>query len=181
MPSSPFTRAAQYSLDRADALKVFLEDPAVAMDTNHLEREIRPIALGRKNWLFCCVPQARRARSDSRPRSLVRSCRRDDGRSVEVGCQEQASNHPKRLASRALVVSVGEKSNRIRQVRIRKTNASEPLMTRREPERGIRTGGEQNSRDKLGGCPEGCPGGVRRAGGVILIQALLRNCGNQSP
>ncbi len=23
------------------------------MDTNHLEREIRPITLGRKNWLFC--------------------------------------------------------------------------------------------------------------------------------
>jgi hypothetical protein len=25
----------------------------VPIDTNHLEREIRPIALGRKNWLFC--------------------------------------------------------------------------------------------------------------------------------
>ena len=24
----------------------------MAVDTNHLEREIRPIALGRKNWLF---------------------------------------------------------------------------------------------------------------------------------
>ena len=27
--------------------------PNVPIDTNHLEREIRPIALGRKNWLFC--------------------------------------------------------------------------------------------------------------------------------
>ena len=34
-------------------MRVFLEDPAVPMDTNHLEREIRPIAVGRKNWLFC--------------------------------------------------------------------------------------------------------------------------------
>jgi len=34
-------------------LRVFLEDPDVPMDTNHLEREIRPIPLGRKNWMFC--------------------------------------------------------------------------------------------------------------------------------
>jgi hypothetical protein len=32
---------------------VFLQRPEVALDTNHLERAIRPIALGRKNWLFC--------------------------------------------------------------------------------------------------------------------------------
>ena len=32
---------------------VFLENPDVAMDTNHLEREIRPIPMGKKNWLFC--------------------------------------------------------------------------------------------------------------------------------
>ena len=25
----------------------------VSIDTNHVERAIRPIALGRKNWLFC--------------------------------------------------------------------------------------------------------------------------------
>lgn len=23
------------------------------LDTNHLERQIRPVAIGRKNWLFC--------------------------------------------------------------------------------------------------------------------------------
>jgi transposase len=27
--------------------------PTWPIDTNHLEREIRPIALGRKNWMFC--------------------------------------------------------------------------------------------------------------------------------
>ncbi len=25
----------------------------MSIDTNHVERAIRPIALGRKNWLFC--------------------------------------------------------------------------------------------------------------------------------
>ena len=33
------------------------------------------------------------------------SCREDDGRPVEVGCQEPASNHPKRLSFRVGVVS----------------------------------------------------------------------------
>jgi putative transposase len=27
--------------------------PNVPLDTNHLEREIRAIAMGRKSWLFC--------------------------------------------------------------------------------------------------------------------------------
>ena len=53
LPSNPFTEAANYALEREKALRVFLEYPNVPIDTNHLEREIRPIALGRKNWLFC--------------------------------------------------------------------------------------------------------------------------------
>ena len=114
------------------------------------------------------------------PPCAAASCREDDGRSVEVGCQEQTSNHPKRLASRVLVVSVGETSSVTRQVWIRKTNASEPLLTRREPAHDIETDGGWYRRDESGGWPEGCPGGVRRAGGVSLIQASLRNCGNQS-
>jgi len=53
LPSNPFTEAAGYTLAREKPLRVFLEYPDVPIDTNHLEREIRPIALGRKNWLFC--------------------------------------------------------------------------------------------------------------------------------
>ena len=53
LPSNPFTEAANYALAREAGLRVFLEYPDVPLDTNHLEREIRPIALGRKNWLFC--------------------------------------------------------------------------------------------------------------------------------
>ena len=53
LPSSPFAKAAAYALDREEALKVFLAEAAVPLDTNHLERQIRPIAVGRKNWLFC--------------------------------------------------------------------------------------------------------------------------------
>jgi hypothetical protein len=32
---------------------VFLVAPDVPIDTNHLERALRPIPIGRKNWNFC--------------------------------------------------------------------------------------------------------------------------------
>jgi transposase len=53
LPTSPFTVAANYALEREAALRVFLKDPDVPIDTNHIERRNRPIAIGRKNWLFC--------------------------------------------------------------------------------------------------------------------------------
>ena len=53
LPTNPFRKAADYALTREKSLRVFLEYPDVPLDTNHLERAIRPIAMGRKNWLFC--------------------------------------------------------------------------------------------------------------------------------
>ena len=53
LSSSPFTKAAAYALERERGLSVFLSDPNVAIDTNHLERALRVIPMGRKNWLFC--------------------------------------------------------------------------------------------------------------------------------
>jgi transposase len=53
LPSNPFTEAAHYALMRRHGLEVFLGDPDVPLDTNHLERALRPIPMGRKNWLFC--------------------------------------------------------------------------------------------------------------------------------
>jgi transposase len=53
LPNDEFTKAANYALSRQDRLRVFLDIPELQPDTNHLEREIRTIAVGRKNWLFC--------------------------------------------------------------------------------------------------------------------------------
>ena len=53
LPTNPFTKAAAYALERRAGLEVFLTDPDVPLDTNHLERALRPIPMGRKNWLFC--------------------------------------------------------------------------------------------------------------------------------
>jgi transposase len=52
LPSSPFTKALNYIRERRDGLTVYLEDPDVPIDTNHLERALRVIPLGRKNWMF---------------------------------------------------------------------------------------------------------------------------------
>ncbi len=52
MPSSPLAKALHYALARKASLQVFLADPDVAIDTNHLERALRPIPMGKKNWLF---------------------------------------------------------------------------------------------------------------------------------
>ncbi len=45
LPSNPFTHAARYALEREPALRVLLDYPNVPLDTNHLERAIRAIAL----------------------------------------------------------------------------------------------------------------------------------------
>jgi transposase len=53
LPANPFGQAARYALEREAGLTGFLANPDVPLDTNHLEREIRPSALGRKNWRVC--------------------------------------------------------------------------------------------------------------------------------
>jgi transposase len=45
-------RAIDYSLNRWEALTRFVEDGSLPPDNNHIENRIRPIALGRSNWLF---------------------------------------------------------------------------------------------------------------------------------
>jgi hypothetical protein len=51
-PKSPFSEALRYSLNHEQALKVFLSDPCVPADTGAVERALRVIPLGRRNWLF---------------------------------------------------------------------------------------------------------------------------------
>ena len=48
----PLAKAIHYALTRWDALSRYISDGSVEIDNNPIEREIRPIALGRKNYLF---------------------------------------------------------------------------------------------------------------------------------
>ncbi|MEO6436156.1 MAG: IS66 family transposase [Tepidisphaeraceae bacterium] len=52
LPSNPLTKALAYARERRCGLEVYLTDPDVPIDTNHLERALRAIPMGRKNWLF---------------------------------------------------------------------------------------------------------------------------------
>lgn len=52
VPGSATSKAIHYSLKRWPALKRYLEDGAVPIDNNWVENQVRPWALGRKNWLF---------------------------------------------------------------------------------------------------------------------------------
>lgn len=45
-------KAFRYGLSRRGAFSLFLEDGRVAIDNNPAERALRPIGIGRKNWLF---------------------------------------------------------------------------------------------------------------------------------
>jgi transposase len=49
---SATTRAIDYSLNRWKALTRYLDDGRLPADNNWIENRIRPIALGRNNWLF---------------------------------------------------------------------------------------------------------------------------------
>lgn len=50
--SSPTTKAINYSLKRWSALSRYLDDGMLPIDNNWVENQMRPWALGRKNWLF---------------------------------------------------------------------------------------------------------------------------------
>ena len=48
-PESTFRKAIRYMLDLWHGLTVFLENPWVPLDNNLVERQIRPLVVGRKN------------------------------------------------------------------------------------------------------------------------------------
>lgn len=52
-PSNPFIQALTYVRERRVGLEVFLTDPDVLIDTNHLERALRVVPMDQKSWLFC--------------------------------------------------------------------------------------------------------------------------------
>jgi len=50
LSSNPLTKVINYVKARQASQQVFLSDPNVPIDTNHTERGLRPIPLGKKNW-----------------------------------------------------------------------------------------------------------------------------------
>ena len=70
---SPTAEAIRYALNHRDGLERFLEDGCVDLDTNVVERAIRPVVLSRKNALFASGDDGGRRWADFA--SLVETCK----------------------------------------------------------------------------------------------------------
>jgi hypothetical protein len=72
-PSEPLRKAIDYTLNQRTALCRYLEDGRLRPDNNLAENAMRPVTLGRKNWLF--VGSERGGRAAALFMSLVKSCK----------------------------------------------------------------------------------------------------------
>ncbi len=70
---SPTAKAIRYALNHRDGLERFLEDGRVEMDSNVVERAIRPLVLSRKNALFASGDDGGRRWADLA--SLIETCK----------------------------------------------------------------------------------------------------------
>jgi hypothetical protein len=99
LPSNPFVQALDYLRTRRLGLEVFLTDPDVPIDTNHLERALRVIPMGRRNWLFTWTELG--AEQVGIAQSLIVTCRLHniDPYTYLVDVLQRVGQHP---AARAL-------------------------------------------------------------------------------
>jgi transposase len=73
LPSEPLRKAIDYALNQRQALYRYLDDGRLKIDNNTSENAIRPLALGRKNWLF--AGSERGARATALFLGLIQSCK----------------------------------------------------------------------------------------------------------
>jgi hypothetical protein len=73
LPRSGLARALGYAKEREPGLRKFLDDAWLALDTNDLERALRVIPMGRRNWLFCTTEFG--ARQVATIQTLLATCR----------------------------------------------------------------------------------------------------------
>ena len=89
-----------YSLKRWVALTRFVDDARLPVDNNWIENQIRPIAIGRSNWLF--AGSLRAGKRAAAVMSLIRSAKLNGhdpyaiSRMCWLGCPRSA---PARLGS----------------------------------------------------------------------------------
>jgi transposase len=97
LPSNPFVKALVYAKERRSNLEVYLTDPDVPIDTNHLERALRVIPMGRKNWLFAWTELG--AKHIGIAQSLIATCRlhQIDPYTYFVDVLQRIGSHPHRL------------------------------------------------------------------------------------
>lgn len=72
-PNSATAKALDYSLKRWVALTRFVDDAQLPVDNNWIENQIRPVAIGRNNWLF--AGSLRAGQRSAAVMSLIQSAR----------------------------------------------------------------------------------------------------------
>lgn len=72
-PKTLIGQAVTYAYTRWNAMYAYLDDGRIRLDNNLSENEIRPITLGRKNWMFCGNHEA--VRNMCVVASLLATCR----------------------------------------------------------------------------------------------------------
>ena len=94
LPSNPMSKALAYAHKRRAGLEVFLSDADVPIDTNHLERGLRVIPMGRKAWLFCWTELG--AKQVGIMQSLLTTCRLHDINPYDylVDVLQRVGQHP---------------------------------------------------------------------------------------
>ena len=97
LPSSPFLGALAYIRERRVGLSVYLDDPEVSIDTNHLERALRVIPMGKKNCLFSWTELG--AKHVGIVQSLLATCRLHDINPCDyfVDVLQRVGEHPASL------------------------------------------------------------------------------------
>jgi transposase len=73
LPKSPLGEACRYALKNRAALERYLEDGRLEIDNNGAERAMKPVVLGRRNWMFCGSEAA--AKRAAILLSLVNTCK----------------------------------------------------------------------------------------------------------
>lgn len=73
LPKSPIGKALAYSIERWDRLSLYATNGMLNIDNNPVENSIRPVAIGRKNYLFCGSHEA--AQRTAMLYSLLGTCK----------------------------------------------------------------------------------------------------------
>jgi transposase len=72
-PKSTIGKALAYSIQRWEKLSLYTQDGMLNIDNNPVENSIRPVAIGRKNYLFCGSHEA--AQRSAMLYSLLGTCK----------------------------------------------------------------------------------------------------------
>ena len=73
LPKSPLGKAIHYALNQWPKLIRYCEEGYLEIDNNSDERAIRPLAIGRRNYLFADTPEG--AQANARFYSLIETCK----------------------------------------------------------------------------------------------------------